>query len=405
MRILLRRKKSERTLIWRIPAIGLVVTVATSLVLHFFMSNSNDTAPDLVFGSWQLSNVLHVSQEVEAEILDFFHGDTRALQDGTVSYASGHHFRLRMSDRMRRCRQESLLDVDECVLRIVFVGSAQMSGRDNLYNQTYPFVMEKRLKRLVDAAGLRLEVLNHAMDNDLSREGPQTCHMCILNLVGTNVDVVVWDFDNMANKAAQFEAFVRWVQGPALILVNNGGGPHGLSRRGTKQAVVEISPGHRAIVYTEYSNVTIEPRQEAYRNSTKWKQTWHSQGKVNQFWERLFQHYSTTTDFATIDSIGAIWHLDHLHDFSNMAFDWGKALPLVDCGFPGHPPPCEEIPQFIQNHLKMENKTAKALPNDTEGLVCGGKWGCRHFWYGGSRSHALRGEIHAMALCKLYTVL
>lgn len=48
--------------------------------------------------------------------------------------------------------------MDACHLRVVFAGSAQLSGRDHFLNATYPFLMEQRLRRVTEAAGLELRV-------------------------------------------------------------------------------------------------------------------------------------------------------------------------------------------------------------------------------------------------------
>ena len=115
--------------------------------------------------------------------------------------------------------------------------------------------------------------MNHATDSDLSREGPQTNHMCIRNLlvVGPAVDIIGWDFDgNMqTGPAAQVEAFIRWsfmVSNPAMILMHRSG-PHGLSRRGKQRLVVNISPGHNAIVYEDKPEDIPKPREEPYRRT------------------------------------------------------------------------------------------------------------------------------------------
>jgi hypothetical protein len=150
-----------------------------------------------------------------------------------------------------------------------------------------------------------------------------------------------------------------------------------MSRRGKQEAVVNISPGHNAIVYKDQGDLPKQ-RQEAYRESSQWKQRWKN--NKNSFWDEIFETYSPLMDFATVDPAGAIWHLDHLLEFSNQAFDAEKALPLFDCGYPGHPPPCNEIPQFIQNHAKSDNRSIEDLPLDFNGALCGGKWGCRHSW-------------------------
>jgi hypothetical protein len=254
---------------------------------------------------------------------------------------------------------------ENCRLRIVFVGSAQTSGRDNFYNQSFPFWVKKRLRPLAMAAGLDLQIDNHAMDSDLSREGPQTNHMCIANLVGGGhnnnhmndtqhdvVDVIGWDFDgNMqAKPAEQIEAFLRWasVLRPAMILINRGG-PHGELRQGKRRVVVNISPGHNAIVYEDKedggdnsgreNNSSIpnpHSATEPYQKSSTWKQRWNNQR--NSFWSKLFARYLSVMDLAAIDPVGSIWHLDHLEDFSNQALDAKKALPLLDCGSPVHDP-------------------------------------------------------------------
>ena len=202
--------------------------------------------------------------------------------------------------------------------------------------------------------------------------------------VGSNVDVIVWDFDGGMQKgpAHQVEAFIRWASvllQPAMIIINRDG-PHGLSRRGTKRLVVNISPGHNAIVYED--NVPGDMpklRTELYRQSPEWRKQWDNQR--NKFWFQLFEMYDAVVDFAVIDPLGSIYHLDHLLDFSNQAFDAEKALPLIDCGSPGHPPPCDQVPNFIYKHLAMANVTNASLPlDDTSGAVCEVLFGCRHSW-------------------------
>mmetsp|Transcript_1701 Transcript_1701/g.3393 ORF Transcript_1701/g.3393 Transcript_1701/m.3393 type:complete len:151 (+) Transcript_1701:589-1041(+) len=109
-------------------------------------------------------------------------------------------------------------DDEDCTLTVVYIGSAQTSGHDNFHNVSYPYQTRSFLTPLAHAAGLTLRVWNHAYDSDLSREGPQTFHMCIGNWMPKNggVDVISWDFDgNLARK------------------------------------VVRISPGHDAIVYND----------------------------------------------------------------------------------------------------------------------------------------------------------
>jgi hypothetical protein len=44
---------------------------------------------------------------------------------------------------------------------------------------------------------------------------------------------------------------------------------------------------------------------------------------------RDFETYSHLMDFVTVDPAGAIWHLDHLLEFSNQAFDCREGTTFV----------------------------------------------------------------------------
>ena len=345
--------------------------------------------------SW--NHLLEQAEQAEQSILDFFHGETRALDDGVpFGGTSVSILANRLASRMAQCddrrrrnsNSNSSVDMEECVLRCVFVGSGQMAGRDSFYNQSYPFQTRERLLAIADAAGLTLEVLNQAIDSDLSREGPQTAHMCTKNVISDNstVDVVVWDFETtmQGRPQAQVEAFVRWIlaglkPAPAMILFNRPG-PHTRSRRGTKHAVVNLVGDHDAILWEDNNPEDMpEMRQEPYRNSSKYRELWEN--SRNYFWGPIMQRYAPFADFAGIDPQGSIWHLDHLQDFSNAAFDEGKALPLFDCPSPPHPPPCDQVPPVIHRHLARANMSIDALPrHDTAGALCGVMWGCRHSW-------------------------
>ena len=102
---------------------------------------------------------------------------------------------------------------DNCSLRVVFLGSALTVGRDNHQNRTYPAHTERVLRStlgpLLLKIGLRLEVINAAMDHDLAREGPQKSHLCLTNQVGQGADVLSWEFDEIM--AASRPAQVRHV--------------------------------------------------------------------------------------------------------------------------------------------------------------------------------------------------
>jgi len=276
-------------------------------------------------------------------------------------------------------------------------------GREVFFNESFPFVTEKRLRPIAEAAGLELKVMNHAMDSDLSKEGPQSSHMCVANQVGKNVDVIAWDLDEsmQGEPAAQMEAFIRWTfaSQPAMIMINRGG-PHGRSRRGKRKVVVNIGPGHDAEVWEDKIEDVPEPRESEYIGSDSWKDRWE-QGR-NDFWTSLIETYSSHVDIAAVDPTGAIWTLDHLQSFSNTALEADKILPLVDCG-KEHPAPCDQVPAFVANKLAKTNTTIEDLASEvqlSEGKVCSATFGCRHIKYGGKRSHELRGELNALPIAR-----
>ena len=322
-------------------------------------------------------------------ILDFFHGEPRALQDGIPFGGTEQSLAVlteRLADRISRCARATHGSTEyrkkHCSLRVVFAGGAQVSGRDIFKNQTYPYHVESRLRDLAEAAGLELEVLNSAMDSDLSREGPQTAHMCMENFVGSDVDVVGWDFESMmqGHPAAQIEAYVRWTAAlkPALILFNRAG-PHTRARRGKPRAIVNLVGNHDATIYEDDLEDIPEQRQDLYRDSERFAELWANER--NSFWSTVFEKYTSFLDLAGVDPSGSIWHLDHLHEFSNMAFDGEKALPLYDCPAPGHPPPCDQVPPYVIRHLQRDNQSLADLPrDDTSGAFCDTQIGCRHHW-------------------------
>lgn len=230
----------------RLFAIGVALTALAPLLLHMNVHHTHDTTRQL-FGvrhsyndkeqlgirrrsleqqqsrkmipqsKW--SDLILAANQAEEDILDFFHGEPRSLQDGVPFGGTKDSVSIlarRLADRIASCRQEKLgiqqnnQHIHNCMLRVVFLGSGQTTGRDIFYNQTYPFQAEEHLQAIAEAAGLQLEVLNHAMDSDLSKEGPQTADMCIANLVGKAVDVIAWDFEAtmQAQPQVQVEAFV-----------------------------------------------------------------------------------------------------------------------------------------------------------------------------------------------------
>ncbi|CAB9509029.1 expressed unknown protein [Seminavis robusta] len=408
-----------RKIVVAVTFIGLFHITLVPMLLHSWGSSTSSRhlsirrhmevhiAPDLPKEDSPWYPIALAAKNAERNILDFFHGDERSLENGTPVGGSEESMLLltkRLSRKIALChdasRSKSQHDED-CALRVAFIGSAQMAGRDVFYKDTFPFKTEQRLRPIAQAAGLKLQVMNHAQDNDISREGPQKAHMCVSNLIGKSIDVIAWDLDeSMQNDPpAQFEAFVRWAfaSDPAMILVNRGG-PHGRSRRGKKKKVIGIGVGHDAEIWDDMENIP-EQREEDYIGSDNWKKKW-DEGR-NSFWSEIFDKYSPMVDFVGVDPVGSIWHLDHLQSFSNAAFDTGKALPLLDCG-QEHEAPCDQIPPFIAKKLAAKNVSLDSFPQEaiSGGEVCGALYGCRHIWYGGTRSHELRGELNALPIVR-----
>jgi len=71
---------------------------------------------------------------------------------------------------------------------MIFGGSSVTAGHDNLYNQSYPFVVERRLKPVLDALGVSLLVRNIA-------QGANPCipySLCYETMGGMDPDFVGW---------------------------------------------------------------------------------------------------------------------------------------------------------------------------------------------------------------------
>lgn len=351
--------------------------------------------------------IIKYTQQAEHEITEFFHGDERALENGVPiggTEDSTPFLTKRLARRIAQCRQG--ISQEDCDLKVAFVGSAQMTGHDMFYRDSFPFLTEQRLRPIADAAGLELKIMNNALDHDHSKEGPQSTHMCISNYVGDSVDIIAWDLDAAMQGAppAQFEAFVRWAfaSNPAMIMINRGG-PHARSRRGVRKTIVNLGggAGHDANIWEEKPEDMPEQRDEPYIGSDTWKERWED-GR-NEFWNDIVNEYSDFVDFAAVDPAGSIWTLDHLEAFSNAALEADKALPLFDCGNE-HPGPCDQIPPFVTSRLEERNISLADFPRDQleGGSVCGALYGCRNILYGGKKSHVLRGELNALPILRSF---
>lgn len=72
---------------------------------------------------------------------------------------------------------------------MIFGGSSVTAGHDNYYNQSYPFVFERRLKDVFTSLGVRLEVRNIA-------QGANNCrpsNYCYEGMGGEDADFIGWE--------------------------------------------------------------------------------------------------------------------------------------------------------------------------------------------------------------------
>ncbi len=72
---------------------------------------------------------------------------------------------------------------------MIFGGSSVTAGHDNYYNQSYPFVAERRMKRALKALGVELVVRNIAQGANNCR--PST--YCYESMGGSNADWMGWE--------------------------------------------------------------------------------------------------------------------------------------------------------------------------------------------------------------------
>lgn len=68
-------------------------------------------------------------------------------------------------------------------------GVSTTAGHDNLYEQSYPIVLNGTMGRLMAAAGVRYEAINVAMGN--TKAAPYS--LCVDAHAGLQADIVSWD--------------------------------------------------------------------------------------------------------------------------------------------------------------------------------------------------------------------
>lgn len=108
-----------------------------------------------------------------------------------------------------------------------FAGTSVTAGHDNFYQQSYPVVMEKLIREAFVAAGLNLEVRNHAMGN----QPPIPAAFCVQSQLGQDTDVAAWEFGMMVGGELQNSYVEEWMRNalhmpkrPALLMLDPGEG-------------------------------------------------------------------------------------------------------------------------------------------------------------------------------------
>jgi len=86
-----------------------------------------------------------------------------------------------------RIAKKILMDNQPYIM--IFGGSSVTAGHDNYYNQSYPFVFERRMKESFAALGIKLEVRNIA-------QGANNCRpsiYCYESMGGEDADFIGWE--------------------------------------------------------------------------------------------------------------------------------------------------------------------------------------------------------------------
>ncbi|TFJ81826.1 hypothetical protein NSK_007073 [Nannochloropsis salina CCMP1776] len=108
-----------------------------------------------------------------------------------------------------------------------FAGTSVTAGHDNYFNESYPIVLERLLLDSYTAAGLNLEVRNHAMGFNPAIPAA----FCVRSQLGEDTDVAAWEFEMSISGPLKNAYVEEWMRNalylpkrPALLMLNGGGG-------------------------------------------------------------------------------------------------------------------------------------------------------------------------------------
>lgn len=122
---------------------------------------------------------------------------------------------------------KKIVDGNNSSYLMIFGGSSVTAGHDNYYEQSHPFVFERRVAPVFEAAGVKLIVRNIA-------QGANNCRpfdYCYESMGGENADFIQWEQSfNCGRDRAIFEYMARvayWSKAVLYYMASGGWMPTG----------------------------------------------------------------------------------------------------------------------------------------------------------------------------------
>jgi hypothetical protein len=179
----------------------------TSSISHLFRSVENDGKPFISLQPPSVDPYLpHVSRSLLIEKVDhdklhnaqsaiskvislFYHRYEYNSVLGRQFFATTNNIDLPSWNIIKYKLAHKIISGNKSSFFMIFGGSSVTAGHDNYYNQSFPAVVERRMKPLFDAAGIELIVHNIA-------QGANNCVpyiLCYEAMGGLNPDFIGWE--------------------------------------------------------------------------------------------------------------------------------------------------------------------------------------------------------------------
>lgn len=131
--------------------------------------------------------------------------------------------------------------IENTTFLMIFGGSSVTAGHDNFYNQSWPFVFERRMKPLFEAVGVTLKVHNIAQGANNCRPS-NLCYEAMGGLPGIKADFIGWEQSfNCGRDAGIFELMARTAAWNKGVVYYHASGA--FSQNGCKPSTDKV--GHR----------------------------------------------------------------------------------------------------------------------------------------------------------------